>query len=159
MKQKTVIQIIIVVVIIFLLRQIFWSRSYEFIHETDNWENTTIEIIRVDGSIDSTHYSTTPYKEAYREDKITVLAVIHDKQQFISNFENLISYQPLGDPVTGLVGDMIRCTYPDGSIELISSYGAALVSDSEVLIRMKTFDSEAFNQFLSDWVSRISSSQ
>ena len=133
------------------------SGAYEFIHETDDWDSTTIEIIRVDGSIDSTHYTTTPYEEAYCEDKITVLALILDKQQFIHDLNNLSSYQPLGEPIECLVGDMIRCTYPDGSIELISSYGAALVSNSEVLVQTKTFDSEVFDQFLSDWILRTSS--
>ncbi len=125
---------------------------YKFNHQTDDWENVDIEIVKIEGSISSTHYTNVPYKQAYTDEQITVIARIDDNEKFIDELLSLRSYRPFGDPYSSITGKAIRITYTDSKIEIITSNGSALVTNSEVDVKTKTFDDEQFDDFLNKWI-------
>lgn len=126
--------------------------EYKFIHGTDNWNDVKIEIVEIEGWIDSTYYTTTPYNDSFAPEKIIIIAEIkEDKIEFIQELQSLASYEAFGTPIGTIGGKAICITYPDSEIELITHYGSALVTDVDVSVHTKTFDEEQFNAFWEKW--------
>jgi len=157
MKRNHLLVSILVLCVIALIlwglwKAVFWSGSYSFAHQTDGEDCVCIEIIEVDGAIVSTDFTSTPFEEAYNDEKITVMAVIRERQKFVRELETLTSYQPLGTPIDEIGGVMIRFTFSDGDVELVSPYGSALISGREVYVATKTFDKEEYDRFILRWM-------
>lgn len=147
MKKRVLLLLLMLFLAILLLRWICWSGSYEFIHKVDSLDDVKIEIIKVDNSIDSIFETSTCLEESYNEEKIIVLAVIQDKLQFMNDLKQVRSYRQLGSPISSISGVMVRITFPDGEVELISSYGSALISEKDVRVFTKSFDKEEYDDF------------
>lgn len=151
MKNRvSLISVIVIILVVLMFRWIFWSGSYQFLHETDSWEKVTVESIEVDGVVGSKYFTGTG---AYNQEKITVLKAIQDQKQFIHEFRSLKSYKPLGDPIGAVTGTMIRLTYPDGTVELISSFGCALISGTDVHVYPRSFEKDEFRRFIAKWLN------
>jgi len=155
MKKWILLAVIVLFFAVLLIRLFLGPFSYEFIHKVDSWDDVRIEIVRVDDSENGIFETSSKVSESYSADKITLLAVVQDNRRFVEDLQQLKSYEPLGSPIYAVFGDMVRITFPDGDVELISSYGSALISGSHVNVYTKTFDKEEFDAFIARWLNLI----
>ncbi len=77
------------------------------------------------------------------------LLITEKKEDFISDFRKIDCYGPnFGSRIDCVVGEAIQIIYPNGDIELITSYGPSIVKDGQIRTKTTTFDSDAFGELL-----------
>ncbi len=131
--------------LISLIHSIF-NPSYELAQEITDLENTQIEIVYSETSIGTGSLGWYDY-ELVGDVEISVIRVIenNEKEAFLSDFNKLRSYHPFGTPIGAVSGDkMIRITYPDGEIELISDWGTANIKDGQIRVQSRSFNEKRF---------------
>lgn len=119
--------------------------EYKFAQETSDLEAFDLEIVNLECEMgDGKGYE-------YSEENITVISKItnEEKEAFIAEFKQIKSYQPnFGGRIDVISGKAIRIIYPDGQIELITSWGTAVVTDGDMWIHTTTFEEEPFDALL-----------
>ncbi|MBQ9848203.1 MAG: hypothetical protein IJO64_03995 [Clostridia bacterium] len=119
--------------------------EYKFAQETSDPEAFDLEIVNLEREMgDGKGYE-------YSEENITVISKItnEEKEAFIAEFKQIKSYQPnFGGRIDVISGKAIRIIYPDGQIELITSWGTAVVTDGDMWVHTTTFEEEPFDALL-----------
>lgn len=143
----------IIGIVIFLLLAIvtnIFTRPYELAQEITDFENTKIEIVYSETSIGTGSLGWVDYGQVGDVD-ISVIRVLenNEKEAFISDFKKVKTYYPFGDPVTHIAGgEIIRITYPDGEIELISNFGTANIKNGQIRIQNRSFKDKHFDNLI-----------
>ncbi len=119
--------------------------EYKFAQETNDPEAFDLEIVNLECEMG--------YGKGYEcsEENITVISKINneEKEAFLSEFKQIKSYQPnFGSRIDSIDGKAIRIIYPNGQIELITSWGTAVVTDGDIWVHTTTFEDEAFDALL-----------
>ncbi|MBQ3230450.1 MAG: hypothetical protein IJB49_05465 [Clostridia bacterium] len=121
--------------------------EYKFAQETSDPEAFDLEIVNLEYGMGD----VKGYEYRYSEENITVISKItnEEKEAFIAEFKQIKSYQPnFGSRIDVISGKAIRIIYPDGQIELITSWGTAVVTDGDMWVHTTTFEEEPFDALL-----------
>ena len=143
----------IIGIVIFLLLAIvtnIFTPPYELAQEITDFENTKIEIVYSETSIGTGSLGWNDYALVGDVD-ISVIRVLEnsEKEAFISDFQKVKTYYPFGDPVTYIAGgEIIRITYPDGEVELISNFGTANIKNGQIRIQNRSFKDKQFDSLI-----------
>ena len=146
-------KIILAISLCFLiLTLVSCSVPYKFSQDISSLEEISIEIVELDEVIGNG-------KADYSEDKISVIRIVEDneKEAFISEFKNIKSYEPLGEPITFISGTAIRITYPNGNMELITDFGVGKLSEGEWWISTISFEDKGFEALINKYYPEIES--
>lgn len=127
-----------------------FTPPYEFAQEITDLDNTKIEIVYSKTSIGTSSLGWVDY-ELVGDVEISVIRVLenNEKEAFVSDFKKVKSYYPFGDPVTHIEGgEIIRITYPDGEVELISGFGTASIKNGQFRVQNRSFKEKHFNALI-----------
>ena len=127
-----------------------FTPPYEFAQEITDLENTQIEIIYLETGIGTNSLGWVDY-ELVGDVEISVIRVLesNQKEAFVSDFKKVKSYYPFGDPITQIAGgEIIRITYPDGEVELISDFGTANIKNGQIRVQNRSFKEKHFNALI-----------
>ena len=138
------------VICIFALLVSFASCSvkYHFSQDLSELDQIQIDIVKLETDM-GYHAGSN-----YNEDNISVIKTIDNdkKAAFISDFKKIKCYEPnFGSRIDSIIGKAIRITYKNGDIELITSYGVAIVKGGQIRTETTTFDSDAFDKLLEEY--------
>ena len=121
------------------------SVPYNFSQDISDLDQIQIEIVNLETEMGDSSNA------AYNEEEISIIKTIENdkKEDFISDFKKIKSYQPnFGSRIDYVYGKAIRIIYSNGDIELITHYGTATVKNGEISNQTITFDSDAFSNLL-----------
>jgi len=113
--------------------------SYSFIHETADFDDVKIELVTVEYDRETYKYSIETVKE------------IGDKTAFIEEFKAVGFTYPF-EPPNGLAGGKGVCfTYPDGQVEVVTSFGCGLFADRSLEERIRFHGASGTDGLIELW--------
>jgi len=123
------------------------AESYPFIHETGSFEDVTIEAVTVEYLYDEESGGRLSFVPA---------AEIRDKDAFLEEFSSLRFIHPFGDPIFTIHSGKGFCfTWPDGQVEVVTSWGCGLFTDrslaEEIGHEGMTSEDEKFDALWDKW--------
>lgn len=139
-------------IIMLLLTLTCCAKPYNFYKESD-LDSVTISIIEIKGYIKSTYQNDVLREDAFNENSYTTLKLVNNTAKIVKDINALqCSRPPFGDKLTKITGKGVLINYPDGTIEIITDNGSAVINATSVTINTIGFNTNDFNKLLNTYL-------